>query len=352
MWCICGLLPDDYRRDVLKNSSIARMAGAPRWMIVLSVSLVMTMGGALGIVRATQSTLDDVNRVAISENILSPATDGIENYLLVGSDSRASAQPDDPDYEVVGSEAANPGQRSDTMIVVNYNTKTGGVATMSIPRDLWARMGDTSRFNKINAAYQKGPDVLVRTVQRALNIPIHHYIDVNFSGFKQIVDSIGGVHICVARASRDQQTGFYIGRKACKLQTGEQALRYARSRHFQEKVDGKWREDPTGDVGRSTRQRAFMSALAKDAAKYLLRHPLRTHEVMSAMSSAVAVDGGLSLLDLAKKLRPLGDGTSQSYTLPVDSDMDNGTFVFRLNRDAQPLLAYFAGLGPTPAPAS
>lgn len=319
-------------------------------MIVVSVALVLSMGGALGIVRATQSQLNEVNRVAISDNILSPATDGIENYLLVGSDSRASAQPDDPDYEVVGSEAANPGMRSDTMIVVNYNTKTGDVSTMSIPRDLWARMGDTQRFNKINAAYQKGADVLVRTVQRALNIPIHHYIDINFSGFKQIVDSIGGVHICVARASRDKATGFYIGRKACKLQTGEQALRYARSRHFEEKVEGKWREDPTGDVGRSKRQRAFMSALAKDAAKYLARHPLRSHEVMTSIASAVSVDGGLSLLDLAKKLRPLGDGTSKSYALPVDSDMDDGTFIFRLNRDAPALLAYFAGLGPAPEP--
>ena len=315
-------------------------------MFICSIALVMSLAGALGIVNATNTQLDNVNRVAVSPSVLSPATEGVENYLLVGSDSRASAQPDDPDYEVIGSENANPGMRSDTMIVVSYNTKTTAVATMSIPRDLWVRMGDTSRTNKINAAYQKGPDVLIRTVQRALNIPIHHYIDVNFSGFKQIVDSIGGVHICVARASRDTATGFYIGKKACKLQTGEQALRYARSRHFEEKVDGRWRKQGTGDVGRGVRQQQFIATLVKESAKYLIEHPLRTHTVMDSMTSAITVDQNLSLLDLAHKLRPMGDGTSKSYSLPVDSDMDNGTFVFRLNRDSQPVLAYFAGLSP------
>jgi LCP family protein required for cell wall assembly len=346
MWCISALLLTDYRGDVLNNGQLSRIAGAPRWLFVLSVALVMSMAGALGIVRATNSQLENVNRVVIAKEVLSPASDGVENYLLVGSDSRATAHPDDPDYAVVGSEAASPGMRSDTMIVVSYNTKTSSVATMSIPRDLWVQIGDTSSHNKINAAYHKGADVLIRSVQRALNIPIHHYIDVNFSGFKKIVDAIGGVHICVAHASRDKATGFYIGKKACKLQNGQEALRYARSRHFEEKIDGEWVTDATGDVGRGARQRAFIAALVKDAAKYVIEHPLRAHTVMDAMTSAVSVDQNMSLLDLAHKLRPLGDGTSKSYALPVDSDMNNGTFVFRLNRDSQPVLAYFAGLSP------
>lgn len=344
MWCISALSLTDYRGDVLNNGQLSRIAGAPRWLFVLSIALVMSMAGALGIVRAANSQLENVNRVVVTKDVLSPPTDGVENYLLVGSDSRASAHPDDPDYAVVGSEEASPGMRSDTMIVVSYNSKNGSVATMSIPRDLWVQIGDTSSRNKINAAYHKGADVLIRSVQRALNIPIHHYIDVNFSGFKKIVDAIGGVHICVAHASRDKATGFYIGKKACKLQSGEQALRYARSRHFEEKIDGEWVTDATGDVGRGARQRAFISALVKEAAKYVIQHPMRTHTVMDAMTSAISVDQNLSLLDLAQKLRPLGDGTSKSYALPVDSDMDNGTFVFRLNRDSQPVLAYFAGL--------
>jgi LCP family protein required for cell wall assembly len=273
----------------------------------------------------------------------------VENFLLVGSDSRASADPTDEDFATVGTEEANPGMRSDTLILVRYDTKAKQVSMMSIPRDLWVRMSDNDKFAKVNAAYQRGADVLVRTVQRALNVPIHHYVEINFSGFKQIVDSIGGVHVCVPRASRDKATGFHIGRKACKLQSGVEALSYARARHFEEKIDGVWRLEGTGDVGRGTRQRAFMSMLAKDAAIYLTQHPLDAHNVLKAFAAAVSVDERLDLIDLARKLRPIGEGTAISYALPVSDGWAGSNFVFRLANDAPPLLAYFAGLGPAPA---
>ena len=350
MWCIFAQHRTEYLRDVPADNGISRVTGAPRWMLVVSIALVTSLAGALGIVRATNAQMDKVGRIPAVTPVLSPASDGFENYLLVGSDSRETADVDDEDYAVVGSEEANPGRRSDTMIVVHVNTKDSSVSTMSIPRDLWARMGDSDRYNKINSAYQRGSDVLVRTVQRALNIPIHHYVEVNFSGFKNIVDAIGGVHICVPRASRDKSTGFFIGKKACKLQSGADALRYARSRHLEEKFDGEWRLEGTGDVGRGNRQRAFMTMLAKDAAKFLARHPLQTNKVLESFAQAVTVDDGLDLIDFGRKLKPLGMGSSHSYNLPVNSDMSHGTFSFSIdNAKGQPILAYFAGMAPAPA---
>lgn len=349
MWCISDLPLTDYRGHVLTNGKLSRAASAPRWVILLSIALVMSLAGALGIVRATHAQLDSVPRTVLATPVLSPATEGIENYLLIGSDSRATADPTDADFATVGSEEANPGMRSDTMILLRYDTKDKSVAMMSIPRDLWVRIGDSDRSAKVNAAYQKGPDVMIRTLQRALNVPIHHYLEINFSGFKQIVNAIGGVHICVRYRSRDKDTGFYIGRgNSCKLQNGEQALAYARSRHFEQRINGVWREEGTGDIGRGNRQRAFIAMLAKDVAKYLIRHPLQTHKVLDAFSAAVTVDEGLQLIDLGRKLRPVGDGTAKSYALPVDSGMNNGNFVFRLSNAAPTLLAFFAGTGPMP----
>jgi len=349
MWCISDPPLNDYRGHVLTDGKFSRLAGAPRWMIVVSVAVVMSLAGALGIVRATNSHLHSVRRVPAATPALSPPSDGVENFLLVGSDSRASADPKDEDFATVGTEQANPGMRSDTLILVRYDTKLNKVSMMSIPRDLWVRMADNDKFAKVNAAYQRGADVLVRTIQRALNIPIHHYIEINFSGFKKIVDAIGGVHICVAHASRDKATGFFIGRRACKLQTGAEALSYARARHFEEKIGGVWRLEGTGDVGRGTRQRAFMSMLAKDAAIYLTRHPLDAHNVLDAFAAAVSVDEHLDLIDLARKLRPIGDGSAVSYALPVTNGWSGSQFVFRLGNDAPAMLAYFAGLGPAPA---
>ena len=317
-------------------------------MWVLSVALVVSLAGALGIVRATQAQLDDVARIDTVSAVLSPPSAGVENILLVGSDSRESADPNDKDFASTGSVDATPGMRSDTLIVVRIDKATGDVALMSVPRDLWVKIGDGEKFAKINAAYGNGPEVLVRTVQRALNIPIHQYVEINFSGFKTIVDAIGGVNVCVPHISRDKATGFYIGRKGCKRLDGTQSLAYARSRYLEQKIDGKWVMDRTGDTGRGERQRAFLSSLAKDAARYLARNPLRTHVVLDAVTSAMTVSVGLDVLKTGQKLRVLGTGDTLSYALPVSSEMLNDNFIFRLSRDATPVLAYFAGLGPAP----
>lgn len=324
------------------------MTGAPRWVLVAGFGVILSLAGAFGIVRATNDALDQVQRLPAVTPTLSASTEGVENILLVGSDSREGADPTDDDYANIGSEAGTPGMRSDSMIVIRRDTRDGGISLVSIPRDLVVRIGDSNDTKKINAAYQRGPEVLVRTVQRALNIPIHHYVEVGFPGFRRIVDSIGGVHICVERPSRDKSTGYFSGR-GCKLLSGAKALAYARSRHFEEKRNGRWVLEGTGDVGRGERQRAFMAALVKDALRHLSSHPFDTDEVLAAFAAAVRVDERLDLVDLARKLRPLGDGTAVSYSLPVDSDMVDGVFVFRLSSEAQSLLAYFAGLGPAPS---
>ena len=326
------------------------MTGAPRWLVGVSLALVLALAGALGIVRATNSALDNVPRVSVVGPALSPASEGFENFLLVGSDSRASADPTDSDFESIGTEEANPGVRADTMIVIRVDTQSESVSTMSVPRDLRVMIADSGRFAKVNSAYQRGPDILVRTVQGALNIPIHHYVEMDFSGFKEIVDAVGGVRICVDRASRDNATGFFLGKRGCKIQNGAQALSYARSRHFEEKIDGRWQIDGTGDVGRGDRQRYFMSVLVKQAVRHLAEHPMQASNILASFASAVAVDDGLDLIDLARKLRPLADGAALSVALPVSSDMISGSFVFTLNNESKPVLDYFAGLGPLPAP--
>lgn len=327
---------------------MSRVAGAPRWMWVVSIALVLSLAGALSIVRATNSQLDSITRIEGVSGVLSPAGQVVENVLVVGSDSRAGFDPADDDFSNVGSVDSTPGMRSDTLIVVRIDRATGEVAMMSVPRDLWVKIGDSEKFAKINAAYGEGPDVLVRTIQRSLNIPIHRYIEIDFAGFRSMVDAVEGVTLCVPRASRDKATGFFIGRKGCKHLDGSQALAYARSRYFEQRIDGKWVMDRTGDTGRSERQREFITVLAKRMATYVVRNPLKVNNVMTATTGSMGVDPGFDVLDMAKKLRSLGDGGARSYALPVSSEMLNENFIFRLSREASPLLAHFAGLGPAP----
>lgn len=329
-----------------------RLSSAPRWTIVVCTALVVMLGGALGLVRAVNAGMDGVARVDAVGAVLSPPTEGVENYLLVGSDSREGADPSDPDYANVGSADKNPGRRSDTLMVLRRDTRSGSVALMSVPRDLYVRIGSGEKLDRINAAYRAGPDTVVTTVQRALNIPVHHYLEIDFQGFKSIVDAVGGVEVCVDRASRDKSTGFFIGRRACKVVGGAQALAYARSRHFEQKYkDEGWKMDATADIGRTARQRKFVTALLKSAARHVVENPLHAATVMREASAALSVDPGLDLVDLARKLRPVADGGAASHALPVANDMVGGMSVVRLTADAKPLLAWFAGTGPEP-PAS
>ena len=337
--------------NVTRTVGLSRAASAPRWTIIIGAAFIFSLVGAFGIVRATNHGLGAVERLPAVTPVLSGATAQLENTLLVGSDSRVGSDPTDGDHGSIGSESDAPGMRSDSMIVVRRDKETGALALLSIPRDLLVKIGDTDDSKKINSAYQFGPDVLVRTVERALNIPIHHYVEIGFPGFKRIVDAVGGVRICVDRPSRDTATGYFSGR-GCKVLNGSKALGYARSRHFEQKKNGRWVLDGTGDVGRGVRQRAFMSALARDAAAHLARHPLDADEVLAAFAAAVRVDERLDLVDLARKWRRLGDVGTTSYSLPVNSDMVGGVFVFRLSNAAQPVIAFFAGLGPAPDPAT
>lgn len=352
MWCTCVPSPDNYRWGVTIGERHGGLAGAPRWLLILGTALVVALAGALGLVRATNAQLDGVARIAGVAPALSPATPGVENYLLVGSDTRETADPNDPDFENIGSADANPGKRSDTLMVLRYGTDDGSVSLMSVPRDLYVRIGTGEKYDRINSAYREGPDTVVRTVVRALNIPIHHYLEVDFQGFKAIVDAIHGVEVCVDRASRDKSTGFYIGRKACKVVDGTQALAYARSRHFEQKYkEGGWKMDPSADIGRTERQRKFVNSLLKSTARYVAEHPLDAANVMREATSAFSADAGLKLVDLARKLRPVADGGTLSFALPVANDMVGNRSVVRLENEAAPLLAFFAGTGPAPAPA-
>jgi LCP family protein required for cell wall assembly len=311
------------------------------------VALVVSLFGAVGVVRAVNADLDTVKREEIATTALSPADAEFENYLFVGSDSRVGADPSDADYGNVGDAGDIGGQRSDTLMVLHYVKRTGTVSLMSIPRDLWVAIGNGENEQRINTAYQEGTDVLVRTVQRALNIPIHHYVEIDFQGFKRIVEAVGGVNVCVEYPSRDKHTGLFM-KAGCSTLDGVEGLAYARSRFFEQKVDGEWQLDGTSDIGRSTRQRGFVQALAKSAVLGVSGNPFKAGDVLKGGLSAVVVDNNLDLIEFAKKLRPAAGGNIASFPLDVYGDMVGSNSVLKLGKGAGELIAFFNGTGPRP----
>ena len=101
------------------------------------------------------------------------------------------------------------------------------VTVLSIPRDLWVDIPGNSAvsgMNRINAAFDSGPDLLVQTIEQDLGIPINHYMSVNFPGFSGMVNALGGVTMDFPTPVKDQYTGLNVSTVGCQVVNGTTAL--------------------------------------------------------------------------------------------------------------------------------
>jgi polyisoprenyl-teichoic acid--peptidoglycan teichoic acid transferase len=335
--------------DVQERRSPARRR-RPRILTLLTTLALVAVLGSIGVIVAAHRTVGKISRVEGVTPVLSPATPDIENYLLVGSDSRADVDPDSPDAGGIGNATDVTGSRSDTIMVLRLDKTNDTASILSIPRDLWIA-ADKSR---INAAFNDGPANLVQTVTTAkeLQIPIQHYVEVDFSGFKNLVDALGGVEVCFEYPTRDANSGLNITEPGCPTLSGIEALAYARSRHFEQFIDGTWQEDPTSDLGRSKRQRDFVNRSIQAALDKIKADPFASGRLISAIGESINVDSTLDPLQAVDKLRSAVDGGIATYSLPVTGKTIGGNAVLVLGDGAQQTLDYFRGVTDTPPPAT
>jgi LCP family protein required for cell wall assembly len=230
-------------------------------------------------------------------------------YLLVGSDSRAGLSAADKKRLGTGSAL---GQRTDTIMVMHVPS-SGPTALVSLPRDSFVPIpGHNS--NKINAAFTfGGPKLLTQTVENVTGLHIDHYVEIGFGGFASIIDSVGGVQMCLPKAMKDAKAHINLP-KGCQQLDGTKALGYVRARY----------SDPLGDLGRVQRQREMIGAVAKKAispATFL--NPFRYYSLGTSGADALTVDKGMGPLDLWRFARGMqsvaGGGNGITLTVPISS---------------------------------
>jgi LCP family protein required for cell wall assembly len=306
-----------------------------------AVLVAAVVGGGYLYVR---TKLDDIDRVDLATQLLgSAAPSEPMNVLLVGSDSRAELPPEDaPRF---GSAADVGGARADTVMVLHVAPAAGTVTAVSLPRDLWLPI-DGGAPQRLNTALVAGPGALVRTVQDALGIELDHYVQVDFEAFRQMVDALGGVTVRFDSPVRDRVSGLDIRAAGCRELDGDAALALVRSRHYQYLEGGRWRSDPTGDLGRISRQQAFLVSVLGDAVDS--RDPRTVVKLLDAAADHVRIDGALStdeLVGLGRKVR----GQVRFLDLPVRNARVGAAAV--LESTPSELQAVGATLGqPAPAP--
>ncbi|MFD5201530.1 LCP family protein [Streptomyces sp. NPDC058375] len=237
-----------------------------------------------------------------------------QNILLIGSDSRAG------DNRKYGRDDGGS-QRSDTTILLHLAADRKSATAVSLPRDLMVeipscRTGDDKKsreqFTQFNTAFELGGTACtIRTVERMTGIRIDHHMVVDFNGFKDMVDAVDGVKICLKEPIDDKDAHLELPAGPQTL-NGEQALGYVRAR----KSLGNG-----SDTERMERQQQFLGALVnKMQSNGVLLNPTRLYPVLDAATKSLTTDPGLDslrdLYDLVRGMRNVPTEQVQFLTVP------------------------------------
>ncbi len=261
---------------------------------------------------------------------------GPTNYLLVGTDSR-----EDLPAELGGFFGNFEGERADVIMLVHTLPGEGQVQILSIPRDFKVEIPGRGT-NRVNAAYAfGGPELLVETVRRATGVPIHHYVEVRFGDFADVVDALGGVSVPFPYDARDGKSGLSVAAGTSHLD-GPQAVAYVRSRSYEELQDGQWVAVGQGDIGRTARQQEVLSQLI-DRATTPTRF-LTMPFVGKALGDAIRADSGLGITEMiGLGFDLVRSGEFDAATVPVRDSTEGGVaFVVAVEPAAGNMFADFA----------
>ena len=314
-------------------------------LIAVVLCTVLAIGGAYWL---ADRKVAQVPKVKIDPSVLEAGG----NYLLVGSDSRSfvdSAQ----DAQRFGSSSTQSGQRSDTIMVAHVDGEKGTGFLVSFPRDLWVNIPGIGAA-KINAAFNAGPQRLIETIEQDFNVPISHYLQVDFAGFRKVVDAIGTIPISFPAPARDAFSGLYVNEAGCRRLSGQDALAYVRSRYYESFENGRWQPDPTSDLGRIKRQQYFLRTLAHEALQTGQRAPWRGLSILDSTLASLQRDpqfGFSSFRALAYAFH--GDNVNiETFTLPTRAQTFDGQSALVLDEEkAKPLLDRLRGAEHKRAPA-
>lgn len=301
-----------------------------RVFVALGLVVALTVGAYVAVNVIVQAELSSVTRVQVN---LSPAPSDGANYLLIGSDTRSFVN-NAADQAAFGTSSDAGGNRSDTIMVLHVYPGGTKSLLVSFPRDLWVDIPGKGS-SKINAAFNEGPQKVIDTIQTDFNVPINHYVEVNFDTFRSIVNAIGTVPVYFPAAARDALTGLNVPAPGCAQLDGPGALAFVRSRHLEllDPATGRWRDaDPIPDIGRVARQQAFLRVLGQVAMDEALSNPFNAPNIIDSAVAKLKLDDGFGrgdLFSLVASFHAEGDGPSglETLTLPTTADTRGGQSV-------------------------
>jgi len=272
------------------------------WLLMAFVMLFSFYGG-MWVSAATQEPIE-VNYITAQDAVLEEEQaeqllgitdeDDVKTILLLGCDKRS-----------------NDSGRSDTIMIAFLHSKNKTVDLLSIPRDTYVQIANGGK-TKINHAYAYGGIPLARaTVEDYLGIDIDHYAEIDFEGFADMVDALGGIEMDVEKNMYYPAEGINLKAGFQKLD-GDQALQYVR-----------FRGDAQADIGRIARQQKFMQTLADQLLD--LSNVWKLPQLVSAVTNNMQTDiTTQEMLAMAKLYKQATSSNMEMEMLPGTPQYING----------------------------
>jgi LCP family protein required for cell wall assembly len=251
------------------------------------------------------------------------------NILLIGNETRQGlTQQQQLQF---GSSLTYSGTLADIMMVLHLDPANHTASILSIPRDLFSPMPANSpvgSYQKMDAALNDGSDGannLAAAIEDDLGIPINHFIELNFNGFINSVNALGGINVYFPDPVFDAESLLSIGSPGCHHLDGFEALALVRARHLQYEPKGTdeprydWPFDPESDLARIVRTHTFLKIVAQTAKSKGLTDPVAAANFLSAVLGQMTVDAPLKsqMLSLNLAYSHIDPSTVPETTLPT-----------------------------------
>lgn len=266
-------------------------------------------------------TLGKINKDNVDESALGIVpVEGYTNILLLGVDTR-----DMNDTE---------GTRTDAIMIVSINDKTGDLTMTSVYRDTYLKMGETDDYDKITHAHAYGgPEMVMRSLNDALDLDIEDYMLVNFKGVAEGIDRLGGIEVDVEDYEIEElnkytaETAYLLGRNSYRLveEPGTQTLDGCQAVSY-----GRIRKGVGDDFKRTARMRTVMSkVIDKVEHMGLVRQVAFLNKVLPETKTDM---GSLRILKYALKLKKMKMQGSEGFPYNVTTGSRYGaSYVFSTN---------------------